>query len=241
MKILSIGNSFSEDAQKWLHKLAVAEGCDLETANLYIGGCTLERHWNNMKEDLAAYELGRNGEKTDQMISLLEALTMDKWDVVTLQQASGKSGMPESYLPYLDELAEFVRQLQPQAAIWFHQTWAYESDFTAERYGEYDFDQRQMYTRARDAAHWAAKRISAGLIPVGDVIQNLREQVPEFDYQNGGLSLCRDGFHLSLDYGRFAAAACWLRTLTGQNPTVTDFQEMDPEILKKILTVVCAQ
>lgn len=37
MKILSIGNSFSQDAHKWLHKLAKVNGVEFEIANLYIG------------------------------------------------------------------------------------------------------------------------------------------------------------------------------------------------------------
>ena len=57
-------------------------------------------------------------------------------------------------------------------------------------------------------------------------------------YKNGGLSLCRDGFHLSLDYGRFAAAATWLKTLTGIDVSVTEFEDFDIELLKKIVAVV---
>ncbi len=34
MKILSIGNSFSQDAQRYLHALAKVEGVDLKTVNL---------------------------------------------------------------------------------------------------------------------------------------------------------------------------------------------------------------
>ena len=43
MKLLSIGNSFSQDAHNKLHALAKANGVTLETVNLYIGGCSLER------------------------------------------------------------------------------------------------------------------------------------------------------------------------------------------------------
>ncbi len=38
MKVLSIGNSFSQDAHKWFHKLAEKNGVEVNTANLYIGG-----------------------------------------------------------------------------------------------------------------------------------------------------------------------------------------------------------
>lgn len=61
MKILSIGNSFSQDAHKWLHEIASNHGMELETANLYIGGCSLQTHWENLVNDNAHYELEWNG------------------------------------------------------------------------------------------------------------------------------------------------------------------------------------
>ena len=60
MKILSIGNSFSQDAHKWLHKLAKQNGCDLSTCNLYIGGCPLDRHFRNLKGDYYGRTIRRN-------------------------------------------------------------------------------------------------------------------------------------------------------------------------------------
>ena len=48
MKILSIGNSFSQDAQRYLHRLAKNEGVDMKTVNLYIGGCPLRSHYLNI-------------------------------------------------------------------------------------------------------------------------------------------------------------------------------------------------
>ena len=38
MKILSVGNSFSQDAHRWLHHIAGLSGVSMETVNLYIGG-----------------------------------------------------------------------------------------------------------------------------------------------------------------------------------------------------------
>ena len=37
--------------------------------------------------------------------------------------------------------------------------------------------------------------------------------------EEGGLSLCRDGFHMSLDYGRYLLALVWLKTLCGADVT----------------------
>ena len=50
IKILTIGNSFSEDAvEQHLHDIAKADGVKVIIGNMYIGGCSLERHLNNAK------------------------------------------------------------------------------------------------------------------------------------------------------------------------------------------------
>ena len=48
-KILVIGNSFGEDATHFLHDLALTRGINTKVVNLYIGGCSLERHWRNIE------------------------------------------------------------------------------------------------------------------------------------------------------------------------------------------------
>ncbi len=238
MKILSIGNSFSQDAHRWLSGLAGANGIDLETVNLYIGGCSLETHWQNFLENNAHYDFEPNGGYGERKISIAEALELEKWDVITVQQVSYLSGIYESYEPYLSLLVAAVRQSLPDAKIYFHQTWSYETDADHCNFSNYNNDQTEMYRCIVKASKMAAESINAEMIPTGRVIQHLREEIPEFDYKNGGMSLCRDGFHLSLDYGRFAAAATWLHTITGKQIEVSDFENFNPEILKKIIRVV---
>lgn len=238
MKILSIGNSFSQDAHKWLHKLAKVNGVEFETANLFIGGCSLDTHWKNIKENNAHYDLEFNGDGSERKISIAEALELEKWDIITVQQVSSLSGMYETYEPYLSSLVSVVREAQPDAKLYFHQTWAYEIDANHGGFANYNNNQTEMYHRIKDTSEKAAKSICAELIPTGTVIQALRETVPEFDYKNGGLSLCRDGFHLSWDYGRFAAAATWLHTITGKKINASYFEDFNPELLKNIIDIV---
>jgi len=238
LKILSIGNSFSQDAHKYLHKIAQASGFDMETVNLYIGGCSLRRHYDNMLSGAEDYDLERNGGPCERKISLNEAITLDCWDVVTLQQASGFSGQPQSYIPYVTELADFVRKNAPQAKIYFHQTWSYELDSAHADFPKYNNDQREMFRRLRDSSEMASKLIGAEIIPVGTVIQKLRETLPEFDYENGGKSLCRDGFHLSLDYGRFTAAAVWFNILAKGEINLKAFENLSHPLLKNIVATI---
>ena len=238
MQLLSIGNSFSQDAHKWLHKLAQNQGIYLETVNLYIPGCSLEMHYNNLKNDLSVYDFEPNGNGGERKISIIEALKLRPWDTITLQQVSGLSGMYETYEPYLSELVSVIKKVCPDATLYFHQTWAYETDSEHPDFVKYNRDQTKMYRCIEKASKTAAQSIGAREILAGKTIQTLRETLPEFDYKNGGKSLCRDGFHLSLDYGRFSVAATWLKTLTGQEIQPLPLEDFDPELVRKILKIV---
>ena len=215
MRTLSIGNSFSQDACAYLHQAAASAGLDLECVNLYIGGCSLAYHAENLRENRSNYALEINGQGTGRTISIPEALGMGEYDFITLQQASHFSGKPETYQPHLGELAEACRKAQPGARLMIHETWAYETDSTHGAFPDYGCDQRRMYDLLRAAYLDAVRSTGAGFIPVGDVVQRFRETVPGFDYAHGGESLCRDGFHLAIPAGRYLAALVWLETLCG--------------------------
>ena len=101
MKILAIGNSFSQDAVSYLHQIAAAGGTDVKVVNLYIGGCPLITHWENVEQDAKQYIYERNGASEERMVSIREALEEEAWDIVTLQQASAFSGRFDTYEPYL--------------------------------------------------------------------------------------------------------------------------------------------
>ncbi len=223
MRTLSIGNSFSEDATRYLHQIAESAGVALECVNLYIGGCTLETHAKNIRENNPLYRLEINGTATGEYVSIEDALSRGTYDVITLQQASGFSGKISTYFPFIREVYDLCRRLQPDAKMMMHQTWAYETDSTHGHFPFYDRNQRKMYEHLRNAYQSAADELGVERIPVGDTVQYLRENVPEFDYPNGGLSLNRDGFHLSIPTGRCLAGYVWLETLTGTDCRCADY------------------
>ena len=212
-KILAIGNSFSQDATAYLHDIAAVGGTDTKIVNLYIGGCSLKTHWENAENDHKNYLYELNGSSDGRMVSIREALTEESWDFITFQQASHDSGIPETYQPYLFKLSGYVKQYVPTAQQLMHETWAYEIDSTHPAFAEhYHSDQRDMYKALRNAYLEAAKQLGIPIIPCGDVIQELRNAAP-FDYGNGGISLCRDGFHMNIPYGRYVLGAVWYETM----------------------------
>ncbi len=245
IKILAIGNSFSQDATARLHDLAAAGGLDVMTGNLYIGGCSLQTHAENDSADRPNYEYFVNGASTGRMISIRTGLQEERWDYVTLQQASHDSGCLETYYPYVRQLSATVSRLAPQAEQLIHQTWAYETDSSHGAFPRYGCSQQAMYDNLDQAYRSVAADLGLRLIPCGQVIQAIRQQ-PLFDYARGGQSICRDGFHLHLAYGRFAAAATWLEFILGQtvlgNPyrpeAADDAEPIDDEKLHVIRETV---
>lgn len=227
MKVLAIGNSFSEDAVHYLHPLAEADGRELYVVNLMIGGCPLMRHWNNIEKDLADYDLQINGFSAGKKISVREALATEDWDVIVTQQASHDSGLEQTYHPYLENVVAYLREKKPNARIYLQKTWAYETDSLHDCFSRYDRDQQKMYLALSAAYENAAKTLSLPLIPSADVIQSLRSREP-FLYGHGGMSLCRDGFHMNLIYGRYLLAAVWYRTFTGRSVSAIPYLPHTP-------------
>ncbi len=224
MKLLSLGNSFSEDALTYLHQIAESAGANLDCMNLYIGGCSLETHAKNIAENNAAYLPELNGERGSSLVSPASAVEQNEYDCITIQQASHFSGKYETYFPYAREVYDFFRRTQPKAKIYIHETWAYEIDSTHGAFPEYGCDQRRMYERLHEAyLKMSAQLGGVPVIPVGSVVQYFRENVPEFDYSRGGLSLNRDGFHLSIPLGRMLAGYVFAETLLGVDVRKADF------------------
>lgn len=216
LKVLAIGNSFSQDANAYFHDLANSSGIDVLAANLFISGCPLKRHWDNVLGNLSDYSYELNGNGTGEMISIEAALKREKWDYVIFQQASRDSGLLDTYYPYIKNMSGYVSKQAPAAEQLIHQTWAYEIDCTMESFVVYDHNQAGMYHALAEAYKDAARCLGVRLIPSGQVIQELRK-IPEFDYANGGPSLCRDGYHLSLSYGRYAVAGTWYESIVKGN------------------------
>ena len=216
VNVLAIGNSFSADATYYLHKIALAAGVETRIVNLYIGGCSLERHWRNIEKEEREYQYQRNGVITERYVSIQEALAEEKWDYIVIQQASHDSGWADSYEPFLGLMIAYLKENAPKAEVLIHETWAYEIDSSHDCFLRYHRSQDEMYEKLRNCYHEAAERYDLRLIPCGDVIQLLRKMKP-FIVQEGGQSLCRDGFHMQFIYGRYLLACVWVKVLFGVN------------------------
>lgn len=223
MNILTIGNSFSEDATRYLHNIAKADGENLQVTNLYIGGCSLEQHYRNMLSDEKKYELQYNGEKTGFYVSLRDALLNRPWDLITLQQVSHSSFNYDTYQPYLNALADHIREYCPKAKILIHQTWAYEKN-SDKLINVAKYDTAMAMTQdIIKAYNQAAKDINAeGIIPSGELFSKLTE---------AGISkIHRDTFHASMGAGRYALGLLWYRMICNKSVMENTFSDFDEDI-----------
>ena len=222
IKILAIGNSFSEDAlENYLYDLAKADGNKIIIGNLYIGGAPISLHVKNGVENKNAYsyrKVNELGVKTTQKETSIEtALKDEKWDYISLQQSSPLSGQYDVIMKDLLSLISYVRQhISKDAKLVYHQTWAYQKDSSHKGFANYNNDQNIMYNAIAAVSKKIAKQKDFNfVVPAGTAIQNARTSF--------GDKLTRDGYHLQLTYGRFTAACTWYEKLFGKDVTKNSF------------------
>lgn len=222
IRILSIGNSFSQDATRYAHQIAEADGKELLCVNLYIGGCPLEKHAACIKENLAEYELEINGESTGKHISVQDAAALYTYDYVTLQQVSHLSFDYSTYQPYLDFVSNFVKEKLPNAKQVIHQTWAYEEG--SDKLHHVGFETRKdMFAGIKNAYEQAEKAIgAAGMIQSGALFETLSKTHKE--------RVHRDTYHASLGFGRYALGLNWYRFFTGGDVMNNSFSAFDEPV-----------
>lgn len=214
VKILAIGNSFSVDAMQHLAVILKDAGVkEIVLGNLYIGGCTLEKHSANMTSGATDYTFYTNhgdGWSNVKNKSIDTGILYEDWDIITVQQGSPVSGKPESY-SYLQGILNYVKAkaTNKDVKILWHMTWAYQQDFTNANFANYNKNQMTMYNAICSTviSEVTTKNDIVDVIPSGTAIQNLRTSYL-------GDTLTRDGYHLSLDIGRYTAALMWYKVIT---------------------------
>ncbi len=230
MNILAIGNSFSQDATRYLYGIAKKQGYkNFNVTNLYIGGCSLSMHHRNMLGDKKSYFLESNGIATGFLVSIKEALLNRDWDIVTIQQVSHFSPNYNTYEPYLTNLIAYVRELAPKAKIYIHETWAYEKD-SNRLVNEMHFNTpEEMYAKIHESYLKAAEKADGLIIPSGTLFMNM--------LHSGIEKVHRDSFHATYGLGRYALGLLWLHTLLGADISENTFDDFDEPITEEEIKI----
>lgn len=224
LKILDIGNSYTEDSTHYLPQIVIASGIDTSNICLYkaIRGSASFKTWYDCyyDQDNATYGINKvlggldanvtgtaatnNGEK------FRNTLTNNKWDLIIIHQVS-------TYAPYYDRweedsnagyLSKFIRLLrkhQPQATIGFLLVHSYWSNYGGNT-------EKSSLERWKLIAESAMKlRANYGIdfiIPYGTAIQNLRTSSLNNDYD-----LTADGTHCANGIADYTAACAYYQSL----------------------------
>ena len=236
LKVLMIGNSFSEQMVKSMPPIAADLGLELDICSLFIGGCPLERHWKNVEApETKPYYITRNrfGEKmTPVKGNIPEWLATDKWDVVTIQQASPASWDPKTYQPFADNLIAKIRELAPQAEIVVHETWSYcdTEQKGSQRMAGWGLDAKKMYEALHSAYSALAEKHRLRVIPTGTAAIRFPDRARLFKdtHFNG------NGNHLQ--------ALVWTAKLFGVDVTRCRYvpEGIDPELAETMRKVAAA-
>ena len=240
MKILCVGNSFSQDAARYVWNITRAAGIDVKIVNVYIGGCSLEKHYRNMLSEKPAYEFEINGMVHSRIyVSLKDALLSDTWDVITLQQQSLAGADADSFEPYARELMAYFKKYAPKARIFMNSTWGYKPG--SERLLKTGFESHAAMQKAIEGVYeqYAEQLHADGIIPSGRAILLANERKAPKIY--------RDEYHMSYGFGRYLLGLVFAAKLCAVDPTENTFCDFDEplseeEILlaKAIAAEVCA-
>ena len=225
LRILAVGNSFSDDGTEYLPGLLESAGIrNVIVARLYIGGCSLERHCDEYSKGLADYRYSKSTKNRWEVISknstMLDGLKDEPWDIITIQETSGHSGTYETYRMWVPRLVNIIRKeaLNPRATIAWHETWAYASNSSHGMFKLYGANQATMYNAIVDCVRQASEEFDIPVvIPSGDAVQLARETRLNNQYEVPSTcevyQLTRDGYHLSRQFGRYIAACTWFEAL----------------------------
>lgn len=174
LKILSIGNSYAEDAFEYVPFLmeTIDPGTELTFGICHYPGCTLEQHCSFFLNNSSVYTFYkcRTGEKAwnhsfEKTLSF--CMADEDWDIIILQQQSYNSQYYGTYQPYLNRLTEYIfgNTKKPVKLLW-HLTQSYGQDPD----GGYE-----MFMNTSAAAQRVLKETPIeGVIPIGTALQNAR-------------------------------------------------------------------
>ncbi|MCM1366626.1 MAG: DUF4886 domain-containing protein [Prevotella sp.] len=214
IRILAIGNSFSEDAvEQNLREICAPQGIGVEIANLFIPACTIDMHYSNLTNNTPTYsyrKISVDGIKTTtENVTLETALHDGEWNYISFQQASKDSGIFSTFT----SLGDFIRRVRlivgRHPIFCWHSTWAYAPGSNHAGFKAYGNNELQMYHDIVSTSRKVMRKFPQLkiLIPTGTAIQDARTAII------AGKDLTRDGYHLELTIGRYIAACTWYEAI----------------------------
>lgn len=226
LKVLDIGNSYTDDATNMLPTITAASGSDVSDLCLYkaIRGGASFKHWYDIYHDQdydKSYSISKvlgginanitTGSRNGADGSLFrQALENETWDIIIIHQVSTYAPYYDEWSTidnggYLKELLSIIEDKQPQAMIGFLLVHSYWDGYSRNK-------EQSSYLRWQLIAN-SVQRLCEDydisfVIPYGTAVENLRASSLNNEYD-----LTRDGTHCGLGLCRYTAACCYYESL----------------------------
>ncbi|MBR5323832.1 MAG: DUF4886 domain-containing protein [Muribaculaceae bacterium] len=221
LKILAIGNSWSNNATIYLNEILKDLGVESTIYTAIKGSGKLEDCYYNILNNTKDYSIVINGKYDKEFAnsySISEILDIDDFDIITLQQQSGNAGIYNTYQPYLNSVIKFIESKETNdPIIYFHSTWSYPKGCNHFDFNKYKNNSYIMYFSIMSTWRKAIKDEGIDkIIPSTYTVQKVREIEGIYDIDKP------DGKHLSSN-GCFAVGCVWAETFIrelGLNKTI---------------------
>ena len=223
LKVLDIGNSYTQDAQTYLPQIIKASGIgtDFSLYRAFRPSASFKTWvdcWNDSDKENYSIDfcagtpldgISGSGSASDGDL-FRKALQSVKWDIILIHQVSTYSNdyslwEGDGAGGYLQELIRIIRVTNPQATIGYLMTHSYRGSYWANSEGS-------SYLRWRNIAD-ATKQLKQEygidfIIPYGTAVQNLRASS-----LNDGYEFSEDGTHMGAGLGDYVAGCCYFESL----------------------------
>lgn len=228
LKVLTIGNSFSENASAYASEIAAVNGLSLTFGYLKFPSCTIARHYEAAVNNKAVFKFeitDPTGKRTtikqeaaswdspdpEKCATIQEALEYMDWDVIVFQQESYTS-LDASSFADLPKLIEYVKGFCPDARLMIHEVWAW---------GTWENDPDKDFSKIKANYEAAAEANGLAIIPSGLGFEYAREALGDYTIVNED-----DGnYQHANSYGKYVAGCCYVGALFGVTIDPDTFKE----------------
>ena len=243
LRILSFGNSYTDDSFKFLSEIAAEDGISVYAVNMFAGSCSISKHYSFMKGDgtyTSKKEYMPDGTVNTTEKPLFDDAFEMEYDYITIHQRGQYSPFFEKYYtpekPYLTELSNYITKKAPNSELLVFESWSVYTDRIEEKYEDVykplveglpkERYMETVFGAIKSSYLKAAETIGnpGRVIPAGEAIymaikeHGFEERIMNEDkFVTDERSIYRDESSHLTKYGRLISAFTWYEYLTGKD------------------------
>ena len=207
LRILAFGNSYTQDANRYMADICRDAGLDPQCVAIYYcakNSYSLRQWWRTCTQNENITLTCSFGEYPIRISGTVREVMRQPWDIIVFQQFSEHSTDFSTYNPYLHKLDSVARAecTNPEMCVAWNTAWNYARSYQIP-------GSSARYEQICQAARNVVERNGIDVvIPTGTAIENARHTSLQDDHD-----LTRDGTHLSFSVGCYVAACTWYEKL----------------------------